>query len=94
MLVTNSLDIGTLLCGDYVLKCIQLFVINDALSSTRVCIYIKALAVWGTLSLDIEVGVATKRSSILGVWWRLSDQFLGFCACHYIVNQFWSQGLA
>ncbi len=94
MLVANSLDIGTLLCGDYMLKCIQLFTINNTLSSTRVCTYVKALAVWGALSLDIEVGIAAKRSGILGVWQHLSDQFLRFCACHYVVNQFWSRGLA
>ncbi len=94
MLVTNSLDIGTLLRGDYVLKYIQLFVINNTLSSTRVYTYVKALAVWGALSLDTEVGIAAERSGILGVWRRLSNQFLGFCACHYVVNQFWSRGLA
>jgi hypothetical protein len=94
MLVTNSLDVGTLLYSNYILKYIQPFVINNTLSSTRVYIYIKALAVWGALSLDIEVGIAAKRSSILGVWRRLSDQFLRFCACYCVVNQFWSQGSA
>ncbi len=65
MLVANSLDIYVLLCGNCILEYVQLFVINNALSSTRVCINVKALAVLGTLYLDTEVGVATERSSVV-----------------------------
>jgi hypothetical protein len=84
----------TLLRGDRVLECVQLFVIDNALSSTRVCTNVKALAVLGTLYLDTEVGVAAERNSVVHAWWRLGDQFLGFCICHYVVNRFWSRGLA
>ncbi len=47
------------------LEYIQLFVINNTLSSTRVCTNVKALAVLGTLYLDIEVGIAAERSSVV-----------------------------
>ncbi len=86
MLVANSPDVYALLCGDCVLECVQLFVINNALSSTRVCTNVKALAVLGTLYFDTEVGVAAERSSVVYAWWRLSDQFLRFCICHCVMN--------
>ncbi len=42
--------------------------INNTLSSTRVYINVKALAVLDTLYLDTEVGVAAKRSSVVYAW--------------------------
>ncbi len=68
MLVANSLDVCALLRGDCVLECVQLFVIDNALSSTRVYTNVKALAVLGTLYFDMEVGVAAKRSSVVYAW--------------------------